>query len=145
MFSSESGTFTSSVIPTVSLSKGTHELRITKSWGWIQLDCIKVEQSAGIDDDIYNVSNRLVNENADKRTKDLFNYLCDCYGEYVLSGQVCDDGLYGKEFTAIHDVTGEYPAILGLDMMDYTPSRTALGARSHAIETAEMSKVLFLV
>ncbi len=32
MFSSESGTFTSSVIPTVSLSKGTHELRITKSW-----------------------------------------------------------------------------------------------------------------
>ena len=136
MFSSESEKLTYSVIPTVSLSKGTHELRIKKSWGWIQLDCVKVEQSEGIDDDIYNVSNKLVNENADKRTRDLFNYLCDCYGEYVLSGQVCDDGLYGREFTAIHDVTGEYPAILGLDMMDYTPSRTALGARSHAVDTA---------
>ena len=136
MFTSENEKLTSSVIPTVSLSKGNHELRITKSWGWIRLDCIRVEQSEGIDDEIYNVSDRLVNENADKRTKELFSYLCDCYGEYVLSGQVCDDGLYGREFTAIHDVTGKYPAILGLDMMDYAPSRTALGARSHAVDTA---------
>lgn len=136
MFTSESEKLTNSIIPAVSLSKGTRDLRITKSWGWIQLDCIKVEQSEGIDDAIYNVSNKLVNENANKRTQDLFNYLCDCYGEYVLSGQVCDDGLSGREFAAIHNVTGKYPAILGLDMMDYTPSRTELGARSHAIETA---------
>ncbi|MBQ7981420.1 MAG: beta-mannanase, partial [Oscillospiraceae bacterium] len=60
----------------------------------------------------------------------------DSYGKYVLSGQVCDDGYNGKEFTAIYNETGRRPAILGLDMMDYTPSRTALGAKSHAVDTA---------
>ncbi len=136
IFTSENEKLTESVIPSVSLSKGNHELKITKSWGWIRLDCIKINKAEGISDKIYDVSDTLVNKNANECTKALFRYLSDSYGKYVLSGQVCDDGYNGKEFTAIYNETGKRPAILGLDMMDYTPSRTALGAKSHAVETA---------
>ncbi len=136
MFSCENEQLTESVIPSVSLSKGKHDLTITRSWGWIRMDCIKIEAAKGIDDSIYNVSDKLINENANAQTKALFSYLSESYGKYILSGQVCDDGLYGKEFTAIYNETGKYPAILGLDMMDYTPSRTALGARTSAVDRA---------
>lgn len=136
IFTSEKEELTESVIPSVSLSKGKHELKITKSWGWIRLDCIKINKAEGISNEIYAVSDTLVNKNANESTKALFRYLSDSYGKYVLSGQVCDDGYNGREFTAIYNETGKRPAILGLDMMDYTPSRTALGAKSHAVETA---------
>ena len=36
----------------------------------------------------------------------------------------------------IKNLTGDYPALLGLDMMDYTPSRTAFGTSSSAVEKA---------
>ncbi len=136
MFTCEDGVYTESTLPSISINKGSHEMRIVKSWGWTKLDCVIIESTQGIDDEIYNVSDKLVNGNADKRTKQLFSYLGKCYGKYILSGQVCDGGINGAEFTAIHDVTGKYPAMLGLDMMDYTPSRTALGAKSNAVERA---------
>ncbi len=136
VFKSENEKLTESVLPSISLSKGSHKIKITKSWGWIRLDCMKINKAEGISDEIYNVGDKLINKNANEVTKSLFRYLSDSYGKYVLSGQVCDDGYYGKEFTAIYNETGKRPAILGLDMMDYTPSRTALGARSHAVEKA---------
>ncbi len=136
IFTSENEELTESTIPSVSLSKGSHEIKITKSWGWIRLDCIRINKAEGISDEIYKVDKVLVNKNANESTKALFKYLSESYGKYVLSGQVCDDGYNGREFTAIYNVTGKRPAILGLDMMDYTPSRTALGARSDAVETA---------
>lgn len=55
----------------------------------------------------------------------------------MLSGQVADDGLQSNEFKAIYDITGKKPASLGLDMMDYTPSRNTLGAKvSQAVDRA---------
>lgn len=136
VFKSENEELTESVIPSVSFTKGTHRIKITKSWGWIRLDCIKICKAEGISDDVYRTDSTLVNKNANEATKNLFRYLSESYGKYVLSGQVCDDGFNGKEFTAIYNETGKKPAILGLDMMDYTPSRTALGARSHAVDKA---------
>ena len=65
------------------------------------------------------------------------NYLCDIYGEKILSGQYCDSGMYGLENAAIWRATGgEYPAVLGLDMMDASPSRVANGSASLATEYA---------
>lgn len=136
IFKSEKDTLTENTVPSINMSKGSHEIRITPSWGWIKLDCIKINKAEGISDEIYKVSDNLINKNASKVTQNLFSYLCDSYGKYVLSGQVCDDGYNGREFTAIRNVTGKTPAILGLDFMDYTPSRTALGAKSDAVETA---------
>ncbi|MCQ2408538.1 MAG: GDSL-type esterase/lipase family protein [Oscillospiraceae bacterium] len=133
----ESGTsYTDSVLKGVMLSAGTHQITVSPSWGWIMLDKLTVETDEGIPKSVYNVSNKLINPNADAAAQKLFSYLCDSYGKYTLAGQVCNDGIDGEEFKAIHDVTGKYPAICGLDFMDYAPSRTARGARSNAVDTA---------
>ncbi len=135
-FSSENGVFSGYVIPNVFMEKGRHSISVVRSWGWIQLDCIDITTAGGIDPAVFAVEPTLSDKKATKEAQELFRFLCDSYGEYVISGQVCDDGYFGREMSAIREVTGETPAILGLDMMDYTPSRQALGARSHAVDTA---------
>lgn len=135
-FKSGGGSYSETALRRVMMTAGTHTITISPSWGWIQLDCLKITQDEAISNAVYNVENKLINPNADENTKKLFDYLCESYGKVTLSGQVCNDGLDGDEFKAIYEVTGKYPAIVGLDMMDYTPSRTALGARSNAVETA---------
>ena len=135
-FSSKNGSLQDYTVSSVNISKGTHTLKITKSWGWIELDRITVKSAETISDSTYNVISSLVNAKATAETKKLYQFLKDSYGKYVIAGQQCDGGIYGTEFSAIKAVTGKYPALIGLDMMDYTPSRTALGARSTAVEKA---------
>ncbi len=135
-FKSPSGGYTEAIVRRVMLTAGKHTITVTPTWGWIQLDSLKIEQDEVISDTVYNVENKLINPNATENTKKLFRYLCESYGNVTLSGQVCNDGLDGDEFKAIYEATGKYPAIVGLDMMDYTPSRTALGANSYAVDTA---------
>ena len=135
-FSSKNGSMQDYTVSSVNISKGTHTLKITKSWGWIELDRITVKSAETISDSTYNVTSSLVNAKATAETKKLYQFLKDSYGKYVIAGQQCDGGIYGTEFSAIKAVTGKYPALIGLDMMDYTPSRTALGARSTAVEKA---------
>lgn len=125
-----------SSVLSIELDEGAHTVALTKSWGWIQLDKMVVSKAKGVDGDIYNVTAELINPNATAETKALYKFLCDSYGEKIISGQVCDDGINGNEFKAIYDVTGKYPAMLGLDMMRYTPSRVELGDGSDAVETA---------
>ena len=121
----------------VLLTAGEHTVTVTPSWGWMYLDKLTVVRAQGIDNAVYEVSPTLINPNATENAKKLYTWLCDIYGTYTLSGQVCDKGLKGTEFKAIHDVTGKYPAMLGLDMMDYPPSRRALGASNpNAVERA---------
>lgn len=110
------------------LTAGQHTVTVTPSWGWMTLDKLTVTPAQAIPDSVYDISPTLINPNATENTRKLYSYLCDTYGKYTLSGQVCDKGINGPEIKAIHKVTSKYPAILGLDMMDYTPSRRALGA-----------------
>lgn len=135
-FTSENNKFSDYTVSAVSLTKGDHNIRIIKSWGWIELDKITVKTGAKISDSTYNVTSSLVNRNATANTKKLYSFLKDSYGKYVITGQQCDGGINGNEFKAIKNLTGDYPALLGLDMMDYTPSRTAFGASSSAVEKA---------
>ncbi|MBQ2930676.1 MAG: beta-mannosidase [Clostridia bacterium] len=120
--------YTDAPVRGVLLTAGQHTVTITPSWGWMTLDKLTVTPAQAIPDSVYDVSPTLINPNATENTRKLYAYLCESYGKYTLSGQVCDKGLNGPEIKAIHKVTGKYPAILGLDMMDYTPSRRALGA-----------------
>lgn len=135
-FSSTADKFSDYTVSAVSLTAGSHKLHIIKSWGWTELDCVTVKTGAKISDSTYNVTSSLVNANATANTKKLYSFLKDSYGKYVITGQQCDGGLNGNEFKAIKSVTGKTPALLGLDMMDYTPSRTALGATSSAVDKA---------
>lgn len=135
-FTSENNKFSDYTVSAVSLTKGDHNIRIIRSWGWIELDKITVKTGAKISNSTYNVTSSLVNRNATANTKKLYSFLKDSYGKYVITGQQCDGGINGNEFKAIKNLTGDYPALLGLDMMDYTPSRTAFGASSSAVEKA---------
>ncbi len=120
----------------IALTKGEHTVSITSSWGWIQVDYLEISTADSIPESVYEVDNTLINPNATDNAKSLFNYLCSSYGKTTLAGQVCNDGLKGEEFQAIYEETGKYPALLGLDMMNYSTSRTAHGAESNAVETA---------
>ncbi|MBE6847325.1 MAG: beta-mannosidase [Ruminococcus sp.] len=135
-FDSADGTYSEFVLHGNLLSAGDHSVTVTKSWGWIRLDYLKVTPAESISDEVYYVENTLINPAATRNTKALYSYLCEAYGNVTLAGQVCDNGLNGEEFSAIHEVTGKYPAMLGLDMMDYCPSRAARGARTQAVERA---------
>lgn len=134
---SEESTFSDTSINRVYFEAGTHEVTVQKYWGWIYLDKLTVQTSEPIDENIYNVSAQLVNENATESTKRLMSYLTDIYGKNILSGQYCDTGQFGKEFAVVNKVTGKYPAVLGLDFIEYSPSRVANGSTSKATEYAE--------
>ncbi len=125
------------VLNRIFLSKGEHELTVSKSWGWIYLDYLDVYTSEPIDKDFYMVSKQLSNKNATENTKRLFSYLVDIYGTKILSGQVCDDGPLGGEIQVVHNTTGKYPAILSMDLMSYTASRPDGGSAGKTITYAK--------
>lgn len=134
--SNEKTYFTSSVLERVFLTKGMHIVEISKYWGWVYMDRLDIITSEPLDATIYEVDYHLSNPNASDSTKRLMSYLCDVYGEYFLSGQYCDTGKLGKEFTIINKETGKYPAVLGLDFIEYSPSRVSHGSTSKATDFA---------
>lgn len=115
-------------IERVWLDTGAHEISVGVSWGWIILDRMTVQTSAPLPDDLYTVEAKLINPNATDETKRLMSFLTDIYGKKILSGQYCDEGAYGKEMQVIQNVTGKQPAILGMDLMDYTLVNQAHGS-----------------
>ncbi len=132
----EDMSFTDSVLTRVYLAEGEHEVTIKKFWGWILLDRLEITESEELDETMYEVSAHLCNPNASESAKRLMSFLADQYGKKILSGQYSSQGQLGKEFTVIHRVTDKYPAILGLDFIEYSPSRAANGSTSKATEYA---------
>jgi len=132
----ESSEFSDSELEHIYLSAGDHEVTLKKYWGWILLDRVEVYTSRKINPEKYNIEPVLSNENATENTKRLFKFLCDVYDEYFLAGQYCNTGQYGKEFTVIKKTTGKTPAILGLDFIEYTPSRVENGSSGNQTELA---------
>ncbi|MBO5449493.1 MAG: hypothetical protein J5994_09210 [Ruminococcus sp.] len=138
-FTSKADSLDNAEIYSVYVSEGDHQVTVTPSWGWIDLDCLIVQEE--VVKDFYNVSKDPVNPNASESAKRLMSYLADNYGKNVISGQSCDNGYYGNEFTAIRNQTGKTPAILGMDLMDYTPARANRGISCQTVENAiEFSK-----
>ncbi len=68
----------------------------------------------------------LITENPHINAVRLMHFLRDIYGQKILSGQHVDRDSF--EMDAIYGITGKYPAIMGLDFMDYSPSRVERGA-----------------
>lgn len=132
----EGSEFTDSIMEMVYLTAGEHEIKMTKNWGWIYLDALAVTPSAPADETVYEVAADLIDPEAADSAKRLMQYLADTYGKYVISGQYGDRGIEGPEFTAINQATGKYPAMLGLDFIEYTPSRVAHGSTGKDVEYA---------
>jgi mannan endo-1,4-beta-mannosidase len=132
----DSETAVSCAFPRVYMEEGSNEIALLKYWGWIRLGGLTAAPSAALDPSIYDVSARLANPNAGDGAKRLMSYLADSYGSFILAGQYSEKGLFGSEGQTIYTATGQYPAVIGLDLMDYTPSRVERGAKSNAVETA---------
>ena len=118
------------------LEAGEHEISVTPSWGWVDYDCLKLTACDINVKDIYNVTAKLSNPNADDNTKRLYNFLCDIYGKYTLTGQTGDEGRESNEYLAIKNETGKEFAVLGMDVMNYSGTAAAQGANSDTVERA---------
>jgi mannan endo-1,4-beta-mannosidase len=132
----ESESFIDSPLKHIYLETGTVKIKYISYWGWVYLDSLVVKPSKPLDESAFDILPVLVNPNASDNAKRLMTYLTDIYGEYILTGQYCDLGLNGHEMYAIQLETGEKPAVLGLDLMEYTPSRVLNGSVGKTAERA---------
>ena len=129
--------FGDTLLSYIFLDKGTHEITITPSWGYVDIDCLILTAAATpITEDTYKVEPTLVNPNADENTKRLYKFLCDIYGKYSLAGQYADEGRASSEYEKITAKTGKTFAVLGLDMGNYSLGSKAHGAESKTVEYA---------
>lgn len=101
---------------TASLKAGENTVTVEASWGWTYLDSLTVtEKGSGSSA----VTAKLSNPNATAETQSLYSFLCDTYGNYVLSGQQESTwmGSEDYEFNIIQNASGKLPIIRGLDYM----------------------------
>jgi len=121
----------------VYIGEGEHIVSTKASWGWWQVDYVviqAVKQTETVERDKSTAS--LCDVDATLEAKMLYQFICDIDGQYTLSGQVGDNGTASNEFTSILEITGRTPAVLGLDMMSYSPARAKHGETSVAIKKA---------
>ena len=136
-FTTKDETFGESVLRRVYLEAGEHSIGVHKNWGWIALDSMTFASAERLPDSTFEVEPVLINPNASQSAVNLMKYLTSIYGEYTLSGQQADNGTASPEMIAIKNATGgKQPAILGLDLMNYSPSFASHGAVGKSIEQA---------
>ena len=133
----EASEFSDAKVERIYLTAGEHTIKVSKSWGWINIDKLVLTGTEPIDPAIYDVPATLVNQNATDSAKRLMSFMTDIYGEKFLSGQYCDTGMYGIEMATLwKTIDNKFPAVLGLDFIEYTPSRVERGSTSKATDYA---------
>lgn len=77
------------------------------------------------------ISAQLIDPAASANARELMSYLVSVHGTAVISGQQ-------KRVDADHmaELTGRFPALVGFDLMDYSPSRVARGSSSDETDKA---------
>ncbi len=101
--------------------KGIHTFEILPLHGWIGIDYLKLNPAELIDyENMFNVTQQLSNQNASASARKLYSFLKSTYGNYILSGQHTENGMQDNAFQKIIEQTGKAPAILGLDLMNYS-------------------------
>lgn len=131
-FKINSKEFDENVAEKVLIPKGKHSIGIKGSTeiAGSYIDSIKITPADPVDLTQYEVEKTLCNPNATEETKRLYNFLTDIYGKYTLSGQYASNNLGkdSREFKEIYRNCEKTPAILGLDLIEASPSRIAHGA-----------------
>ena len=123
-----------SVNRVISLDKGTHNFKLSAPNGGFTLT--KISFVAALGDILQTIAHPpLVNPNATKETKQLYEYLCSLQGKAILSGQQVFDG--NMEINVINETTGKYPVIMGIDLINYSPAFVERGATGNVIRRAK--------
>jgi len=128
----------------VELQKGTNTIAVEKGWGWYDLDYIELTP-AKASPKPSKVPKKLADPEATPAARALMGYLIDHYGSCTLSGQY--DQYDHTEVAYIVKTTGKTPAILGGDLMDYSPSRKAHGAdpKDHVEQMIKAAREGFII
>ena len=113
------------------LQPGINTIEIISNWGWYLIDSISLKPSAPRPphDKIEPFPQ---NQSADTNARALYAYLSSIYGKKILSGQ--QDLAWADWITNL--TGGKTPALVSVDLMDYSPSRTERGTVSTAVEDA---------
>lgn len=118
----------------LSLSKGKHKVKVSApNRGWL-LDSIEIVK---MNDEILAQilpAEAPVSKNASQASIALYRYLRNLRGKAIISGQTLSSMI---DVDVIEEETGKIPAILGIDMMDYSPSRVEHGANGTVIRKAK--------
>jgi mannan endo-1,4-beta-mannosidase len=101
------------VVSSYKLSSGNHSVKITKSWGWINIDYIEFEQVDA--SERFNINETPVTPEPDENAARLYRFLTDNYGKKILSGVMTLHSM--DEVNWLKSNTGKEPALLGLDFM----------------------------
>ncbi|MET9254132.1 glycosyl hydrolase [Streptomyces sp. NPDC003717] len=113
-------TWSDAAVGKVLLKAGGNTVTISNDWGWYLIDSISLTPAPARPP--HKVTGELTDPRATPEAKSLMKYLTAHYGKDILSGQqdaAHEQWLEGK--------VGKAPAIEGLDMMDYSPSRVEHG------------------
>ena len=129
-FITNSDSFEAVTAANVLVPEGKHKIGIRAADGQCYVDKLTISPAPLIDLTQYDVKRELCNPNASEETKRLYNFLCDVYGKYTISGQYSGNnrGSESREVKSIQETTGKLPAILGLDLIESSPSRVANGS-----------------
>ena len=135
--------FATHIVGKVELKQGANTLAIEKSWGYYDIDAIDIAP-ARIDTSLKKPPKALVDRRATAGARALHSYLVDLYGQKTLSGQHEEaDAKY------LRDTIGKSPAILGSDLIEYSPSRVANGSKPEGtterlIQSARKGQIITL-
>lgn len=134
VFTPNNAEFATYTVTGIYLGRGEHTISLKASWGWVFLDSCTVrgcEQPETKEKEFYTA--QLTDKYASLRTKMLYQFICDIDGLYTLSGQYAQLSTGSNEFKTILDASGRVPAIVGLDLIEHSPSRLANGSKPQNI------------
>ena len=119
------------------MSAGEHRVTVSFYWGNVRLDWLEVTASTAMPEDTYSVEPVLCNPDPSPEAQALMDWMCEIYGEKMISGQYLDEWQYGSELRAVASATdGLYPALVGLDLMNYSPASVSLGTHGISVDQA---------
>jgi mannan endo-1,4-beta-mannosidase len=116
------------------LNAGSNTVTIEKGWGWYEIDYLAIAPTGPRPP--HQATGALVNPQANSRALSLMSFLADNFGSKMISGQQESVSANLADTNYIFTQTGKRPALLGLDFMDYSPSRVERGSSSTETQKA---------
>ncbi|WP_081687545.1 glycosyl hydrolase [Glycomyces tenuis] len=111
------------------LEEGENTIAIVNNWGWYEIDAISLAPSEPRPP--HQVSGIPVDPDATPEARELLADIAANYGENILSGQ---QDVADVEW--VEQNVGKAPAVMGVDMMDYSPSRVERGTVGTDVDAA---------
>jgi len=111
--------WTETKVAMLKLTAGSHSISIVKSWGYIQLDYLKLTKNA-VGPVVFNIAAAPVSANPSTQLVNLYNYLKTSFGTSIISGTMAAHSTNIDEATWVHTQTGKWPALTGFDFIDHT-------------------------